>query len=143
MGATTAMKVILFFQLGKVDDALDEWNSFRTEQIDEMLDEELVDGEALEADTIPRLYKSSVIVQPSKSSESKKKQEQRRRDAVMKRRAKNREAYLAQHPEKKGTPDPERWIAKRDRASNRRYNNKHMNAAQGITSQKDMNKLDA
>ena len=61
----------------------------------------------------------------------------------MKRRAKNREAYLAQHPEKKGTPDPERWIAKRDRASNRRYNNKHMNAAQGITSQKDMNKLDA
>ena len=63
---TTAMKVILFHQLGKVDDALDEWNSFRTEQIDEMLGEELVDGEALEADTIPRLYKSSVIVQPSK-----------------------------------------------------------------------------
>ena len=85
----------------------------------------------------------TIIINFQNSTESKKKQEKIRRDAVMKRRAKNREAYLAQHPEKKGTPDPERWIAKRDRASNRRYNNKHMNAAQGITSQKDMNKLDA
>ena len=85
----------------------------------------------------------AIIINFQNSMESKKKQEKIRRDVVMKRRAKNREAYLAQHPEKKGTPDPERWIAKRDRASNRRYNNKHMNAAQGITSQKDMNKLDA
>ena len=85
----------------------------------------------------------TIIINFQNSTESKKKQEKIRRDAVMKRRAKNREAYLAQHPEKKGTPDPERWIAKRDRVSNRRYNNKHMNAAQGITSQKDMNKLDA
>ena len=63
---TTAMKVIIYHHLGKVDAALEEWNSFRTEQIDDLLDEEFVDGEALEADTIPRLYKSSVTVQSSK-----------------------------------------------------------------------------
>jgi len=137
-----AMKVIAHYQLGQVDLAVDEWKSFKEEN--DLMDDNIVDGEALEADIIPRLHKSNSTPLSSKGHDSKKKKEKKHREAILQRRAKQRDAYLEKHPDLKDkTPDAERWIPKRDRVAKRRYNNKHMNAAQGITSQKDMNKLDA
>jgi signal recognition particle subunit SRP72 len=139
-----AMKVIALHELGQVEDAMDEWKSFK--ELNNIMDDySSVDAEALEANVIPRLHKSSITHASFKTHDSKKKKEKKRCEAVLKKRAKQREAYLEKHTDLKNkTPDPERWIPKRDRVAKRRYNsNKHMNAAQGITSQKDMNKLDA
>jgi len=139
--ACQAMKVIALHELGQVDQAMNEWKLFKEQN--NIMEEYSVDGEALEADIIPRLHKSS-ITHPSSKGHDNKKKEKKHREAVLKKRAKQRNSYLEKHPDLKNkTPDPERWIPKRDRVSKRRYNNKHMNAAQGITSQKDMNKLDA
>jgi hypothetical protein len=75
------------------------------------------------------------------------------RDAVMRQRARKREAYLAQL-DKKGlrhvpNPDPERWLPKYERSYNRRRRNRNQQqqqqqhkGAQGGISEKDAAKLD-
>lgn len=122
-------------------------------------------GIELEAKELPRikstkLSKSNYDVifgeNVDKTNEKKKKS----REAVLRRRAKKREMYVAElqrkgvyNPDHPSKPDPERWLPKYERSYNRRRRNNNSNnngvsrggihkGAQGGISDKDAAKLD-
>lgn len=117
-----------------------------------------IDGEVLEAMNIPRLSKGSIGgVRASKINSSREigRNKKGSKNAILKQRAKNRDAYLQKlqkegnyNPDRPTKPDPERWIPKNQRSYNRRGRRgrqKFLGAQGGGTgfgAEKDAAKLD-
>lgn len=107
-------------------------------------------GAALEQRPLPKLSrKTSVVMQAAedgKPSSSSKKSH----DAVLRRRARQRDAYLAKleaagnyTKDRPSKPDPERWLPKYERSGARRRRNQQQHkGAQGGVSAADAMKLD-
>ena len=93
------------------------------------------------------------LVVQAKTPEELAEAKAKKRAAVLKRRKKRREAYLAKlqsegkyDPKNPKPPDPERWIAKKQRSYNKRgrkNKGKFTGAQGGDISSKDAQKLDA
>lgn len=98
----------------------------------------------LEAKELPRnLLTSTQISRHTGVSNSNIKT--KNHDAVLRRRARKREEYVAALKAKgnPNPPNPERWLPKHERSTNRRRNNKTLHrGAQGGVSEKDAAKLD-
>eukprot|EP01083_Nonionella_stella_P206213 750229_1 len=121
-----------------------------------------LDGEELEAMDIPRLSKGSSgsnkmrkMLGSNRNSDGKQKKK-KNPDAILRRRAKKREAHLKKlqkegkyNPDRPLKPDPERWVPKNQRSYNKRgrKGRTKFTGAQGIGSgagyDKDAAKLDA
>ena len=107
---------------------------------------------------VPKAWRTSrrenlnLVVQ-AKTPEELAEAKAKKRAAVLKRRKKRREAYLAKlqsegkyDPKNPKPPDPERWIAKKQRSYNKRgrkNKGKFTGAQGGDISSKDAQKLDA
>ena len=131
--------------------AQQEWDDLG---VTSALDYESIDVEALEKTPLPRIKgvkiptattASGVLPGASHDSNGKNKNK-RSSDSVLRRRTVERQRYLEQHPELQGRkPDPERWLPKHERSSNRR-NRRHAHHAKGHqgggVSAKDAAKLD-
>lgn len=136
--------------------ALEEWKRIEAEGggVDDDEDD-AEDAEKLEMMELPRIKShipsSSLVGVESSSggvgqaSSSKKKS----KEAVLRRRAKLREAHLEKlqqkglyNPSRPTVPDPERWIPKHERQRRRRRGGNQSKASQGGVSAKDAAKLD-
>lgn len=136
--------------------ATQAWKELNLEEEDDemaALVEEL-DGEALEERDLPRrarkamtrVTSSSQLADAAAGSDKKKS-----RDAILRRRARHKEAYLNNlisqgkyNPDRPAVPDPERWIPKNERSSNRRRRHQRgqNKGHQGGVSERDAAKLD-
>ena len=133
------------------DRAIKEWSNTQEDlKIDDNDGDLETLGAQLEERKLPRLGRSMAVamVTPAKKTTDGKKR--RSHEAVLRHRARKREAYLKKL-EEKGTnitraPDPERWTPKYERSYNaRRRRKQHYQqhrGAQGGVSEKDAAKLD-
>ncbi|KAL7571041.1 hypothetical protein ACA910_003758 [Epithemia clementina (nom. ined.)] len=110
-------------------------------------------GAELELKELPRLTKSNKAdsTTASGTAATARNKPQRSHDAVLRRRARKREEYLAHleeinSPLRSQQPDPERWLPKFERSYNRRRRNRQQQqqhkGAQGGVSERDAAKLD-
>ena len=135
------------------EQAYKEWTSLEPE-LDTQDETEFANGAELELKELPRLKSSKPrsggsvgLTETSSGVKTNKKSH----EAVLRRRARKREEYLAKLEETKSPfrtqqPDPERWLPKYERSYNRRRRNRQNQqqhkGAQGGVSEKDAAKLD-
>lgn len=130
--------------------AITIWNEFRKNNSELFDDDDDIDdtiGIEMENKELPRSFKSKLTVDQDNKNNKKKKKSH---DAILRRRARKREAYLHElqtkglyNPDNPSKPDPERWLPKYERSYNKRRNkNKGSTQHQGGISFKDAEKLD-
>ena len=137
-----------------------EWTSLEPELVLTQDDASVANGAELELKELPRLKSqksrtaasgSSAGLAEATSASGTKHTNKKSHEAVLRRRARKREEYLAELEEKKSPlrtqmPDPERWLPKYERSYNRRRRNRQNQqqhkGAQGGVSEKDAAKLD-
>ena len=130
--------------------ALSYWKEVRPSDVLDGPNNITVDGAALETKPVPRLRTSSprrAVDVGSGDGNNHDNSKKKSHEAVLRRRARKREAYLATLDQRglrrTEHPDPERWLPKYERSYNRRRRNKNAHkGAQGGVSDKDAAQLD-
>lgn len=139
--------------IGKHDESTALWSNISKGMDDAVDPSSRLDGEALEKQALPRSSTTKSIDKHLGAglSESKPKRSQK---SILRQRARRREKYLKEleakgvyNPDRPIKPNPERWIPKHARSSNRR-GGRHggggpNRSAQGGGSQADAQRLDA
>jgi hypothetical protein len=148
--------------LSKMDPkrAIQMWSKLKPSLPESAMDENEVNGAQLEQAELPRRIKTrskTAAAMPSamsSSTDSQTTKPKKSHNAILRRRARQREHYLQKLVDKNlyrmdrpVTADPERWVPKYERAYNRKRRNhsqqqQQHRSAQGTVSDKDMQKLD-
>eukprot|EP00980_Cylindrotheca_fusiformis_P010609 scaffold2361_cov68-Cylindrotheca_fusiformis.AAC.2 len=152
--------------IGRHDESVQLWDSLQQQQQDESIftNTTRMNGEALEQQALPRsstttTNKTMMLGTNNNNDDASKRSSQRRsHDAILRQRARKRQAYLndltikGQYNPDRSTPlpNPERWIPKHARNNSRRRgrgqhrgNGNNNRSAQGGGSQADAQRLDA
>eukprot|EP00980_Cylindrotheca_fusiformis_P010626 scaffold2364_cov74-Cylindrotheca_fusiformis.AAC.3 len=152
--------------IGRHDESVQLWDSLQQQQQDESIftSNTRMNGEALEQQALPRsstttTNKTMMLGTNNNNNDASQKSSQRRsHDAILRQRARKRQAYLkdltikGQYNPDRSTPlpNPERWIPKHARNNNNRrrgqrgqHRGNNNRSAQGGGSQADAQRLDA
>jgi hypothetical protein len=123
------------------------WESVQP-RLEDSTEPTAMDGEALENQALPRSSTTTTQFATTAAAAADE-TPKRSHEAVMRRRARQREAYLqaleakgGYNPDRPSKPNPERWIPKHERSRARRRG-QHGRSAQGGASQADAQRLDA
>jgi tetratricopeptide (TPR) repeat protein len=136
--------------IGKHDESTELWSSIQAHLVGNFEPSTRMNGETLEKQALPRSSTTKTMLGGAAGEASFK--ALRSEKSVLNQRARKREAYLKNleakgqyNPDRATKPNPERWIPKHARRSNRRGGRRGgpSRSAQGGGSQADAQRLDA
>jgi tetratricopeptide (TPR) repeat protein len=136
--------------IGKHDESTELWSSIQAHLVGTFEPTTRMDGETLEKQALPRSSTTKTMLGGAEGEASYK--TLRTEKSVLNQRARKREAYLKKleakgqyNPARATEPNPERWIPKYARRSNRRGGRRGgpNRSAQGGGSEADAQRLDA
>lgn len=135
---------------GKHDESVDLWSKVETSLAGSFEPSTRLNGETLEKEALPRSSTTKTILGSTAGADGSK--SKRSEKSVLRQRDRRREAYLNSleakgqyNPDRPTKPNPDRWIPKHARTSNRRGGRRGgpSRSAQGGGSQADAQRLDA